>query len=75
MLQSMEHVKTAIIANKEEKKLFKKAPSFAPAGQSTQMVIGATSETDLEILFLANEFYKKIQHATGLLFRLCACQQ
>ncbi len=59
MLQSMEHVKTAIIANKEEKKLFKKAPSFAPAGQSTQMVIGATPETDLEILSLANGFYKK----------------
>ena len=59
MLQSMEHVKSAIIANKEEKKLFKKAPSFAPAGQSTQMVIGATPETDLEILYLANGFYKK----------------
>ena len=59
MLQSMEHLKTAIIANREEKKLFKKAPSFAPAGQSTQMVIGATPETDLEILYLANGFYKK----------------
>ena len=59
MLQSMEHLKTAIIANREEKKLFKKAPVFAPAGQSTQMVIGATPETDLEILYLANGFYKK----------------
>jgi len=59
MLQSMDHVKSAIIANKEEKKLFKKAPSYAPAGQSTQMVIGATPETDLEILYLANGFYKK----------------
>lgn len=59
MLQSMEHLKNAIIQNKEEKKIFKKAPSFAPAGQSTQMVIGATPETDLEILYLANGFYKK----------------
>ncbi len=59
MLQSMEHLKIAIIANREEKKLFKKAPMFAPAGQSTQMVIGATPETDLEILYLANGFYKK----------------
>ena len=59
MLQSMQHLKTAIIANREEKKLFKKAPMFAPAGQSTQMVIGATPETDLEILYLANGFYKK----------------
>lgn len=59
MLQSMQHLKTAIIANREEKKLFKKAPMFAPAGQSTQMVIGATPETDLEILYLAHGFYKK----------------
>ncbi|RYD69208.1 MAG: radical SAM protein, partial [Sphingobacteriales bacterium] len=43
-----------------EKKLFKKTPKFAPAGQSTQMVIGATPETDLEILYLANGFYKKM---------------
>jgi putative DNA modification/repair radical SAM protein len=59
MLQSMGHLKNAIIQNKEQKKIFKKAPSFAPAGQSTQMVIGATPETDLEILYLANGFYKK----------------
>ena len=59
MLQSMQHVRSAIIANREEKKLFKSAPTFAAAGQSTQMVIGATPETDLEILYLANGFYKK----------------
>ena len=59
MLTPMEIVKTAIIQNKEEKKLFKSTPVFAPAGQSTQMVIGATPETDLEILYLANGFYKK----------------
>ncbi|MEO6637981.1 MAG: putative DNA modification/repair radical SAM protein [Ginsengibacter sp.] len=59
MIQSIQHLQTAIIANKEEKRLFKKAPTFAPAGQSTQMVIGATPETDLEILYLANGFYKK----------------
>jgi len=59
MLQSMQHLKNAIAANRDEKKLFKKAPMFAPAGQSTQMVIGATPETDLEILYLAHGFYKK----------------
>jgi predicted DNA-binding helix-hairpin-helix protein len=31
---------------------------FAPAGQSTQMVIGATPETDLQILWMADQFYK-----------------
>jgi len=60
MIRPMKVLKQAIIENKEEKKLFKKAPLFAPAGQSTQMVIGATPETDLEILYLANGFYKKM---------------
>jgi putative DNA modification/repair radical SAM protein len=60
MIKPMQYLKQEIIANKEEKKIFKKAPSFAPAGQSTQMVIGATPETDLEILYLANGFYKKM---------------
>ncbi|MBC7935252.1 MAG: putative DNA modification/repair radical SAM protein [Rhizobacter sp.] len=60
MIKPMQFLKEAIIANKEEKRLFKKAPKFAPAGQSTQMVIGATPETDLEILYLANGFYKKM---------------
>lgn len=59
MIKPMEIVKNIIIQNKEEKKLFKSTPAFAPAGQSTQMVIGATPETDLEILYLANGFYKK----------------
>src|SRR6476660_5127715 len=60
MIKPMEFLKQEIIANKEEKKIFRKAPKFAPAGQSTQMVIGATPETDLEILYLANGFYKKM---------------
>jgi putative DNA modification/repair radical SAM protein len=59
MLKPMKIVQNAIIENRESKKLFKSAPLFAPAGQSTQMVIGATPETDLEILYLANGFYKK----------------
>lgn len=60
MIRPMEFLKNAIIANREEKKIFKKVPLFAPAGQSTQMVIGATPETDLEILYMANGFYKKM---------------
>ena len=60
MIKPMQYLSNAIIANREEKRLFKKAPMFAPAGQSTQMVIGATPETDLEILFMAQSFYKKV---------------
>lgn len=60
MIRPMKFLKNEIIRYKEEKKIFKNTPSFAPAGQSTQMIIGATPETDLEILFLANGFYKKM---------------
>lgn len=42
-----------------EKKVIKHTPTFVPAGQSTQMVIGATPETDFEIMNVATEFYQK----------------
>ena len=60
MIKPMKFLKQAIIENKEDKKIIKSTPKFAPAGQSTQMVIGATPETDLEILYLANGFYKSM---------------
>jgi putative DNA modification/repair radical SAM protein len=59
MLKPMKYLDKAIVANREEKKIFKKAPLFAPAGQSTQMVIGASPETDLQILYMTHFFYKK----------------
>lgn len=59
MLKPMQYLSTAIIQHKEENKIFKKTPLFAPAGQSTQMVIGASPETDLQILFMSHFFYKK----------------
>lgn len=61
MVKPMLYLKDAIIQNRDEKKTLAKAPLFVPAGQSTQMVIGATPETDLEILFMANHFYKHMQ--------------
>ncbi|MDQ0968725.1 putative DNA modification/repair radical SAM protein [Flavobacterium sp. W4I14] len=41
-----------------DKKLIKHVPTFVPAGQSTQMVIGATPESDKDIMYTANTFYK-----------------
>lgn len=41
-----------------ERKIIKSTPKFVPAGQTTQMVIGATPETDKDIMFTANHFYK-----------------
>jgi len=58
MIKPMGFLKNEIIQRTEEKALFKKAPMFAPAGQSTQVIIGATPETDKQVLQTANHFYK-----------------
>ncbi len=58
MIQPMRYLKNEIILKTEEKKLFKKAPVFAPAGQSTQMIIGAANESDKDIMLLSAAFYK-----------------
>lgn len=48
-----------IRANKEERQRFKKAPAFVPAGQSTQLIVGATPEDDLRIVRLAEGLYQR----------------
>ncbi len=58
MIKPMDFVKNELILYKEERKLFKKTPKFAPAGQSTQMIVGATNETDLKIIKVADHFYQ-----------------
>src|SRR3954468_20480652 len=50
MTTPMKQITNEIIQFTEEKKLFKKTPAFVPAGQSTQMIIGATGESDKEIM-------------------------
>lgn len=51
-------IKEQISAHKDEKKIIKSSPSFVQAGQSTQMVIGATPENDMEIMHAADAYYK-----------------
>ncbi|RKD14474.1 putative DNA modification/repair radical SAM protein [Pelobium manganitolerans] len=58
MLQPMAAVKNEIALYQDERKKFKHLPSYAPAGQSTQMIIGATPETDLQLIQTADFFYK-----------------
>ena len=43
----------------EEKNHFKKTPMFLPAGQSTQLIVGASPENDNQILRLASDLYSK----------------
>ncbi|RYJ41584.1 putative DNA modification/repair radical SAM protein [Flavobacterium beibuense] len=56
-------IQNTITQYKDEKKtgLIKSIPKFVPAGQSTQMVIGATPETDMEIMYSAAEYYKNFK--------------
>ena len=51
-------VKNEIVRYKSEKKVIKNTPKYAPAGQSTQMIVGATGETDKDIMYSATYYYK-----------------
>ncbi|GAA0717584.1 putative DNA modification/repair radical SAM protein [Aquimarina litoralis] len=58
-IKPMNKVKNEIIQYKAERKLLKNTPKYAPAGQSTQMIIGATGESDRDIMYSATYYYKK----------------
>tara|TARA_R110002051_G_scaffold56046_9_gene104030 strand:- start:26422 stop:27681 length:1260 start_codon:yes stop_codon:yes gene_type:complete len=57
-IKPMRKVKNEIIRYKEERKIIKSTVKYAPAGQSTQMIIGATGESDKDIMYSATHFYK-----------------
>lgn len=59
MIKPMGFVQNEISLYKDERKKFKSTPKFAPAGQSTQMIVGASPETDFQIIKVADHFYKK----------------
>ena len=54
---AMGDIKTAIDDRIDARKRYKSAPGFAPAGQSTQMIVGADSATDGEIVTAASDLY------------------
>ena len=56
-IKPMEKVKNEIIQYKAEKKIIKNTPVYAPAGQSTQMIVGATGESDKDIMYSAVHYY------------------
>ncbi|MCX2582508.1 putative DNA modification/repair radical SAM protein [Pedobacter sp. MR22-3] len=58
VIKPLGFVQQNIVQFAEDKKLIKHVPKFVPAGQSTQMVIGATPESDKDIMYTANAFYK-----------------
>jgi putative DNA modification/repair radical SAM protein len=61
ILKPMGLIRQSITESRTELVRYKSAPQFAPAGQSTQIIIGATPETDYQILNLAAALYKKYE--------------
>lgn len=59
ILEPMRFVQEKMKENRQEITLYRSAPRFVPAGQSTQMIIGATPETDYQILRVTESLYKK----------------
>ena len=59
ILKPMAQIRDGIAASKNELMQFRHVPRFAPAGQSTQMIIGATPESDRQILMLTQGLYDK----------------
>ena len=59
ILAPMRLVQNRMEENRQEIQLYRNAQRFVPAGQSTQMIIGATPETDFQIIHVAEALYKK----------------
>lgn len=58
VLQPMNQINTGIVQNKEEQKKYRRTPAFTPAGQSTQLIVGASPENDRHILLLSAGLYQ-----------------
>ena len=61
ILTPMRQIQQGITQNKNEIALYRHAPSFVPAGQSTQMIVGATPESDYQIMMVAENLYQKFE--------------
>ena len=59
ILRPMSLIRDKVFESKQELVKYKHAPSFAPAGQSTQLIVGATRDTDRHILHLTEALYRK----------------
>ena len=59
ILRPMGQIAQRTAQNRREMAVYRHTPAFVPAGQSTQMIIGATPENDLHILRLTEGLYKK----------------
>lgn len=60
VIQPMRQLASLITAAREERRTSRRAPRFAPAGQSTQLIVGATPESDREIVTLSEGLYRRL---------------
>ena len=58
----MKYIQQGVLESAEERKLHRHAPRFVSAGQSTQMIVGATDETDKDILSVSSALYRQPTH-------------
>ena len=58
ILKPMRLIQSGISANQCEVAVYRQAPRFVPAGQSTQMIIGATPESDFQVMKVAEGLYQ-----------------
>ena len=61
ILMPMRQIQQGITQSRNEVAVYRHAPSFVPAGQSTQMIVGATPESDYHIMMVAENLYKKFE--------------
>lgn len=61
ILTPMRQIQNGIQQSKNEVAIYKHAPAFVSGGQSTQMIIGCTPETDYQIVNVAENLYKKFK--------------
>ena len=59
ILRPMGLIRDRVLENRQELVKYKHAPSFSPAGQSTQLIVGATQDTDRHIMHLTEALYQK----------------
>lgn len=57
--EPMKFIQQGVLENKEERRHLRHVPRFVPAGQSTQMIVGATSDRDRDILRLSSALYAR----------------
>ena len=55
----MRYIREGVLENENDRRRFRYVPRFVPAGQSTQMIVGATADTDRDILRLASALYAR----------------